>query len=74
MNPAKSSISNVNTQKQLLEKAEADKSTLGQRVADATAAKVGSWSFLIGQSNSKMPKEVLVYLPFNFEKSKEDNI
>ncbi|MEH1968137.1 DUF1003 domain-containing protein [Nostoc sp.] len=50
MNPAKSSTSNVNTQKQLLEKVEANKSTLGQRVADAMAARVGSWSFLIGQS------------------------
>ncbi|MHC5596555.1 MAG: hypothetical protein ACYTXC_11495 [Nostoc sp.] len=35
MNPAKSSIRNVNTQKQLLEKAKANKSTLTQRVADA---------------------------------------
>ncbi len=50
MNPVKLSTSNVNTQKELLEKAEANKSTLGQRVADAMAARVGSWSFLIGQS------------------------
>ncbi len=30
--------------------AEAEKATLGQRVADAMATKVGSWGFLIGQT------------------------
>ncbi|MEH2109857.1 hypothetical protein [Nostoc sp.] len=45
MNYTKSSTNNVNSQKQLLEKAEA-KSILSQRV---------------------------VYLPFNFDKAKENN-
>lgn len=30
--------------------AEAEKTTLGQRIADAMAARVGSWGFLIGQT------------------------
>jgi uncharacterized membrane protein len=56
MNHVKLSTSSINTQKQisqnqqLIETTAAKKQKLGQKVADAMAAKVGSWSFLIGQS------------------------
>ena len=53
MSLTKSSTNSMDTQKppqKLLEKTEGKPLTLGQRVADAMAAKVGSWGFLIGQT------------------------
>jgi uncharacterized membrane protein len=50
MKAAKVSTKNDNSQQQLLEEPKLKEPKLGQRVADAMAAKVGSWSFLIGQS------------------------
>lgn len=51
MNPVKSSTSNDSSQPQkLIEIPEPKKPTRGQRIADAMAAKVGSWTFLIGQT------------------------
>ncbi|WP_292764728.1 hypothetical protein [Nostoc sp. NOS(2021)] len=35
--------------------------------------KVGVLPGFKEQTNEKLPKEVLVYLPFNFEKAKKDN-
>lgn len=62
MNPTQSSTNSMDTEKQLvpqtqnkphklLEKTEEKPLTLGQRVADAMAAKVGSWTFLTVQSS-----------------------